>query len=126
MSFSEISTVFSELIRSNELCGRYSEACVELCKDLDVKVIDLWTAIQKRENWKSTCFIDGVHLSSEGSEIVVEEILNVLKEAEWEPSLHWKSLPTEFSENSTYDLVAANGKDTINASEWTFHRKNWH
>ncbi|XP_042484169.1 protein FAR1-RELATED SEQUENCE 5-like [Macadamia integrifolia] len=58
-----------------------------------------------------------------GSKIVVEEILRVLKEAEWEPSLHWKSFPTEFSEDSPYDLVAFDGKTTINPSEWTFHRK---
>lgn len=66
---------------------------------------------------------DGVHLSEEGSKVVVEEILEVLKEAEWEPSLHWKSMATEFSEDSPYDLVASDGKTTINPSEWTYHRK---
>ena len=66
---------------------------------------------------------DGIHLSAEGSKIVVEEILKVLKEAEWVPSLHWKSMPTEFSEDSPYDLVAADGKQTLNPSEWTFHRE---
>ncbi|KAL9259148.1 GDSL esterase/lipase WDL1-like protein [Drosera capensis] len=43
---------------------------------------------------------DGIHLSAEGSKVVVEEILKVLKEADWEPNLHWKSMPTEFSEDS--------------------------
>lgn len=66
---------------------------------------------------------DGIHLSEEGSNIVVEEILKVLKEAEWVPCLHWKSMPTEFAEDSTCDLVASNGKTTLNPSEWTFHRK---
>lgn len=65
---------------------------------------------------------DGVHLSGEGSKIVVEEILKVLKGAEWEPSLHWKSMATEFSDDSPYDLVASDGKRTLNPSEWTFHR----
>ncbi|PIA32220.1 hypothetical protein AQUCO_04500072v1 [Aquilegia coerulea] len=120
------STFFSELKRSNEDCGRYSEACIQLCRDLDLKFVDLFTAFQKKDNWKSLCFTDGVHLSSEGSKIVVDEILEVLKEAEWEPNLYWKSLPTEFADASPYDLVAANGEDTINASEWTFHRNNWH
>ncbi|KAJ6807982.1 putative GDSL esterase/lipase CPRD49 [Iris pallida] len=115
--------VFSELVRTNESCRRYSEACIELCKEMDLKVVDLWTAIQKKDNWAATCFTDGIHLSSEGSKIVVEEILKVLKGAtEWEPSLHWKSLPTEFAEDSPYDLVLADGKSTINPSEWTFHR----
>ncbi|OVA02688.1 Lipase [Macleaya cordata] len=117
------STIFSQLVRTNEICRIYSEACKELCREMDLKVVDLWSAIQKRDDWMNACFTDGVHLSSEGSKVVVEEIMKVLKEAEWEPSLHWKSLPTEFGEDSTYDLVAFNGKDTINPSEWTFHRE---
>ncbi|KAA8539581.1 hypothetical protein F0562_026273 [Nyssa sinensis] len=117
------SGIFSELVRTNELCRSYSEACIELSQEMGVKVVDLWTAIQKRDDWLTACFTDGVHLSAEGSKIVVEEILKVLKEAEWTPSLHWKSMPTEFSEDSPYDLVAADGKTTLNPSEWTFHRE---
>lgn len=71
-------------------------------------------------------FRDGVHLSAEGSDIVVEEILKVLGEVKWESSLHWRSLPTEFSEDSPYDLVAADGKSTVNISQSTFHwSKQW-
>ncbi|XP_057979100.1 GDSL esterase/lipase WDL1 isoform X1 [Malania oleifera] len=117
------SSIFSQLVRTNELCRRYSEACIELCQEMDVKVVDLWTALQKRDDWLTACFTDGVHLSADGSKIVVEEILKVLKEAEWNPSLNWKSMPTEFGEDSLYDLVASNGKTTINPSEWTFHRE---
>ncbi|TXG50128.1 hypothetical protein EZV62_026003 [Acer yangbiense] len=171
------SGIFSELVRTNDLCKSYSEACKELCHELDVKVVDLFTAIQQRDEWKTACFTafplkyfaiahrivseilsdnndkismknplclmkeepwcyssssspllssyssDGVHLSAEGSKVVAAEILKVLKEAEWEPSLHWKSMPTEFAENSAYDLVAADGKTTLNPSDWTFHRE---
>ncbi|KAL5568560.1 hypothetical protein UlMin_025135 [Ulmus minor] len=117
------SAIFSELVRTNELCGQYSEACVKLCKQMGVKVVDLFTAFQKRDDWMNACFTDGIHLAAEGSKIVVEEILKVLKDAEWKPCLHWKSLPTEFDEDSSYDLVAADGKRTLNPSEWTFHRK---
>ncbi|GER46641.1 GDSL esterase/lipase CPRD49 [Striga asiatica] len=115
------SSYFSELVRTNELCRIYSEACIDVCREMDVKVVDLWTAMQKRENWPNACFTDGIHLSAEGSKVVVEEILKVLKEADWEPKLHWKSMPTEFPEDSPYDLVASDGKTTINPSEWTFH-----
>lgn len=117
------SSILSELVRSNEACRRYSEACIELCLEMGLKVIDLWTAVQKRDDWRTVCFTDGVHFSPIGSMIVVEEILKVLKEAEWEPSLHWKSLPTEFAEDSPYDLVASDGKTTVNISEGTFHRE---
>ncbi|KAI3695810.1 hypothetical protein L1987_78812 [Smallanthus sonchifolius] len=97
-------------------------ACVELCNEMGIKVVYLWTAIQKRHDWLA-CFTDGVHLSGEGSKIVAEKILKVLKEAEWKPSLHWKSMPTEFSEDSPYDLVNSDGKTTLNPSDWTFHRE---
>ncbi|KAI3470876.1 hypothetical protein Pfo_027539 [Paulownia fortunei] len=80
------SSYFSELVRTNELCRIYSEACVELCQEMDVKAVDLWTAIQKRDDWLNACFY--------GWSSLVEEILKVLKQAEWEPSLHWKSMPT--------------------------------
>lgn len=53
----------------------------------------------------------------------MKEILKVLKEADWEPSLHWNSLPTEFSETSAYFPVGPDGKTTINISEATFHRE---
>ncbi|XP_048326446.2 GDSL esterase/lipase CPRD49 [Ziziphus jujuba] len=117
------SEYLSKLVRTNELCRQYSDACVELCQEMGLKVVDLFTAFQKRDNWMNTCFTDGVHLSAEGSNIVVEEILKVLKNAEWKPCLHWKSIPTEFSEDSPYDLVTADGKGTLNPSEWTFHRE---
>ena len=72
------------------------------------------------------CDRDGIHLSAQGSKLVAAEILRVVKEAEWRPSLHWKSMPTEFSEDSPYDLVAADGKTTLNSSEWTyFWEEQW-
>lgn len=117
------SAYFSELVRTNELCRQYSEACIELCQEMNLKVVDLWTALQKREDWLAACFTDGIHLAEEGSKIVVEEILKVLKEAEWTPSLHWKSMATEFPEDSPCDLVLADGKSTINPSDWTYHRQ---
>ncbi|KAH9608902.1 hypothetical protein KSS87_007833 [Heliosperma pusillum] len=117
------SQFLSDLDRTNDICGKYSEALIELCKEMDLKVIDLWTVLQKREDWLTSVFTDGIHLSAEGSQIVTEEILKTIKEAEWEPSLHWKSMPTEFSEDSPYDLVTSDGKRTLNPSNWTFHRK---
>ncbi|TQD87813.1 hypothetical protein C1H46_026665 [Malus baccata] len=164
--------------RTNESCKIYSDACLEVCREFDVKGVDLWTSIQKRKDWSTTCFRnqthlqllrpsvvsivsvcncsivsivsvcnswkmnhpdnhananvnlvenvendhgtlwkDGIHFSSEGSKIVAEEILKVLREADWEPCLHWKSLPTEFSEDSPYDPPGADGTTTVNIAE---------
>ncbi|KAM0860560.1 hypothetical protein ACQ4PT_046485 [Festuca glaucescens] len=117
------STALSEIVRTNETCRLYSEACISVSKEMDIKVVDLYNAIQKRDDWATACFTDGLHLSEEGSNIVVEEILTILKEAEWDPCLHWKVMPTEFAEDSPYDLVTSSGLSTINPSEWFYHRK---
>ncbi|XP_062165587.1 GDSL esterase/lipase WDL1-like isoform X1 [Alnus glutinosa] len=118
-----LSITLGELRRTNESCRIYSEACLELCREMDIKAIDLWTAIQKRDDWLTTSFTDGIHFTSEGSKIVVKEIMKVLTEADWEPSLHWKSLPAEFAEDSPYDPVSLDGKTTVNVSEISYHRK---
>ncbi|KAI6698431.1 hypothetical protein NL676_018550 [Syzygium grande] len=67
---------------------------------------------------------DGIHFSSKGSKIAVEEILRVLKEADWEPSLYWESMPTEFGEDSPHYPVGPDGKTTVNLSDSNFHRSN--
>lgn len=112
-----LSDILSEPDRTNESCRIYSEACLELCRELDVKGIDLWTAMQQRDDWLTACFTDGIHLSSEGSKIVAEEILKVLREAEWEPSLHWKAMPIEFED---YDVNTPNGKMSVNIAKAEF------
>lgn len=48
---------------------------------------------------------DGLHLSPIGNQIMLEELLKVLKSANWVPNLHWESLPNDFDEPSLYDYV---------------------
>ncbi|KAK3226142.1 hypothetical protein Dsin_006004 [Dipteronia sinensis] len=118
--------IVPDRVRTNEGCRIYSEACLELCRELDMKAIDLWTAMQQRDDWLTACFTDGIHLSSEGSKIVVKEILKVLREAEWQPSLHWKSLPAEFGDDLFLDVNTPNGMITVNAADLDFYRnENW-
>ncbi|CAJ1805809.1 unnamed protein product [Sphenostylis stenocarpa] len=88
-------------MRTNEACRIYAEACLEVCDEMNVKVV--WSFLS-----------DGIHLTNEGSKIVTTEILNVLKEAEWEPSLYWRSMTSDFGEDSPYDVVQPDGKTTIN------------
>jgi hypothetical protein len=82
--------------RSNELCRPYAEELLNLCREINVKGIDIWTAIQQQDDWLNSCFTDGIHFTAKASEIVVKEILKVLRGADWKPSLYWKSLPVEF------------------------------
>ncbi|XP_057808141.1 GDSL esterase/lipase CPRD49-like isoform X2 [Salvia miltiorrhiza] len=110
--------------RTNEGCRIYSEKLVELCKEMDVEVINLWTAIQERDDWADSCFTlfsgcmcrDGIHLSAEGSETVVREILKVLKRVDWEPSLYWLKMAPDFAYDSPYYVVGPDGKTTVNLS----------
>uniref|UniRef100_A0A2P2ILT2 Uncharacterized protein MANES_08G092200 n=1 Tax=Rhizophora mucronata TaxID=61149 RepID=A0A2P2ILT2_RHIMU len=110
-----------DIVRTNETCRIYSEACLEVCRDLNLKAIDLWTALQQRDDWKNVYFTDGIHLSAEGSKIVIKEIVKAIKEADWKPSLYWKDMATEFAEDSPYDPVGRAGK-TVNVSDSEFHR----
>ncbi|KAG2380725.1 GDSL esterase/lipase [Vigna angularis] len=108
------SDLLGPLKRTNESCRLYSEACLELCREMNVKAIDLWSALQQRHDW------DGIHLSHEGNKIVAKEIFKVLREADWEPSLHWNSMPTEFAEDFLYDPNCADRKSIINVSNGNF------
>ncbi|WCJ28062.1 SGNH hydrolase-type esterase superfamily protein [Euphorbia peplus] len=105
-----------DVVRTNESCRIYSEACLELCREMNIEAVDLWNAAQQIPNWKDVCFTDGTHFSSEGSKIVAHEILKVIGEANWEPSLHWKDIPLEFADDSPYDPVGTNG-NTVNVSK---------
>ena len=62
-----------------------------------------------------------MHLSSEGSKIVVKEILKVLKEADWEPSLYFMSLKPEYVE---YSPSPADGKITLDTIRKCFNRNS--
>ncbi|GLT89426.1 hypothetical protein SLE2022_074070 [Rubroshorea leprosula] len=113
--------------RTNEACRIYAEACMEVCKEMNVKGINLWTAIRQKEDWLTTCFTDGIHFASEGSKIVAKEVLRAIREAEWEPSLYWRSWPSEFEEldDSAFLPVGDDGKqirtselEILRYSEW--------
>jgi len=108
-------------LRTNELCQIYSEACLKLCQEMDVKAVDLWTALQREDGWESACFTDGIHLSAKGSKIVVKEIMKVLREADWEPSLHWKALPIEFEKLFPYYPSSSDMKTLLSEASSVRH-----
>ncbi|MFS7997731.1 putative SGNH hydrolase-type esterase domain, SGNH hydrolase superfamily [Helianthus anomalus] len=83
--------------RKNELCQKYADACEKLCQEMGIKAINLCNAFKQHDNWMATCFTDGMHLSPIGSKIVAKEILKVVKEADWKPSLSWEDMPMEFA-----------------------------
>lgn len=48
---------------------------------------------------------------------MVKEILKVVKEADWEPNLHWKSLPNEFAQCSPTIFVGTDGNTPLNVAD---------
>jgi hypothetical protein len=46
-----------------------------------------------------------MHLTAEGNEILFDELVKVLKTADWSPSLHWENMPSDYTERSNYDSV---------------------
>lgn len=114
---------FGQPIRTNEECRKYSKACLEMCLEENIKAIDLWNLIQRKDNWKNVCiFDDGIHLTAKGNEIVSNEILKVLKVAEWKPSLYWMEMPPEFGEDSSYDPISSFGvKTNISNIPFPYH-----
>jgi len=58
--------------------------------------------------------------------MVLKEILRVIKEAEWKPSLYWKTMPVEFGEDSPYDPIHPyDPTKTINISNIPFPHDDW-
>ncbi|KAH9323910.1 hypothetical protein KI387_018549, partial [Taxus chinensis] len=41
--------------RTNERAREYAEACLDVAKEMDVGVIDLWNAIQRTKEWETEC-----------------------------------------------------------------------
>ncbi|CAL0328287.1 unnamed protein product [Lupinus luteus] len=103
--------------KTNESHRIYSEAGLEVSNELNIKSIDLWSAIQERSDWKEVSFIDGIHFTKEGSEVVSRKILKVLKEADWEPSLYWKDMAPEYQE---YYTPIGHGGEPIDESNTRF------
>ncbi|KAF3682622.1 hypothetical protein FXO37_02236 [Capsicum annuum] len=44
---------------------------------------------------------DGMHLTAEGSKILFDKIKDVIKKADWEPTLDWDKMPTEYVDIGT-------------------------
>ncbi len=46
-----------------------------------------------------------MHLSSQGSAVMLEELIKVLQDAPWLPSLHYDAMPEDLCEPSIYMTV---------------------
>ncbi|XP_022145518.1 GDSL esterase/lipase CPRD49-like [Momordica charantia] len=88
-----------EKLRTMENLEIYTDALIDICREIGVEYVDLFRAVQKREDWL-TFFTDGVHFTEEGSRVVFDEIKNTINRANWVPSLAVGSMPIEFGNNT--------------------------
>ncbi|XP_070549628.1 isoamyl acetate-hydrolyzing esterase 1 homolog [Ptychodera flava] len=73
----------STLNRKLAVTGEYSKACCEVADTNNINCIDLWTSMQKVQNW-SEFLADGLHLSKKGAAFLEETLTPiVLKKLEY-------------------------------------------
>ncbi|XP_054034768.1 isoamyl acetate-hydrolyzing esterase 1 homolog [Dryobates pubescens] len=61
------------LNRSNASAGQYAQACVQAARACGTDVLDLWTLMQKDQDF-SSYLSDGLHLSAEGNSFVAAQL----------------------------------------------------
>ncbi|NXA37288.1 IAH1 esterase, partial [Eudromia elegans] len=62
-----------KLNRRSSTTGEYAKACVQVAKDCGTGVVDLWTLMQKNQDY--SCYLsDGLHLSPEGNNFLVAQL----------------------------------------------------
>ncbi|EAY99754.1 hypothetical protein OsI_21739 [Oryza sativa Indica Group] len=77
--------------RTNESAGAYARACVEVAAECGLRVIDIWSKMQRFPGWESSFLRDGLHLTPRGNRVVFEEVVFALKDA----SLGLEALPAD-------------------------------
>ncbi|NXI42112.1 IAH1 esterase, partial [Galbula dea] len=83
-----------KLNRCNATTGEYAQACVQVARDCGTDVLDLWTLMQKNQDF-SSYLSDGLHLSAEGSNFLAAQLWSCLeKKLSALPSLlpYWRDV----------------------------------
>jgi lysophospholipase L1-like esterase len=70
-----------KLDRSNAAAHEYARACVQVAREANVQVLDLYTlftTMRPGEQWKSL-LVDGLHLSSEGNQLMEQLLTDLIR-----------------------------------------------
>ncbi|NP_001264658.1 isoamyl acetate-hydrolyzing esterase 1 homolog [Gallus gallus] len=91
-----------KLNRRNATTGEYAQACVQVARDCGTDVLDLWTLMQKDQDF--SCYLsDGLHLSMKGNNFLVGQLWSHLeKRLSALPSLlpYWRDVDPQNPEVS--------------------------
>ena len=60
--------------RTNDNTAAYTQACIGVGQEMNVPVVNLFEALQKRPNWKKGCLLDGLHLAAGGMDCLYDEL----------------------------------------------------
>eukprot|EP01023_Acetabularia_acetabulum_P004950 TRINITY_DN12065_c0_g1_i1.p2 TRINITY_DN12065_c0_g1~~TRINITY_DN12065_c0_g1_i1.p2 ORF type:complete len:215 (-),score=35.24 TRINITY_DN12065_c0_g1_i1:550-1194(-) len=60
--------------RLYSMTQKYAEGCMEIAKQLNQPVLDLWPYMLNVENWQKSLLSDGVHLTSTGNKVVFDAL----------------------------------------------------
>ncbi|XP_074751759.1 isoamyl acetate-hydrolyzing esterase 1 homolog [Athene noctua] len=83
-----------QLNRRNATTGEYAHACVQVARDCGTDVLDLWTLMQKNQDF-SSYLSDGLHLSTKGNSFLAAQLWSRLeKKLSALPSLlpYWRDV----------------------------------
>ncbi|PKU40463.1 hypothetical protein llap_9239 [Limosa lapponica baueri] len=83
-----------KLNRRNATTGEYAQACVRVARDCGTDVLDLWTLMQKNQDF-SSYLSDGLHLSPKGNSFLAAQLWSRLdKKLSALPSLlpYWRDV----------------------------------
>ncbi|XP_008640085.1 PREDICTED: isoamyl acetate-hydrolyzing esterase 1 homolog [Corvus brachyrhynchos] len=67
-----------KLTRCNATTGQYAQACVQVARECGTDVLDLWTLMQKNQDF-SSYLSDGLHLSTKGNSFLAAQLWSRLE-----------------------------------------------
>lgn len=82
--------------RRNELTKLYADELVKVGEATGVRVINLWSTFMEAPNWGEKYLSDGLHLSAEGNAKFFEELVKVLEEPGFVPTLKPDQMDWDF------------------------------
>ncbi|CAM6108985.1 unnamed protein product [Calypogeia fissa] len=81
--------------RTDELVKTYADECVKVAKDAGLPVINLWSIMHEASDWQKYLW-DGLHLSAAGNALVFEELVKVLDDPSFKPTLKADEMPWDY------------------------------
>ena len=72
--------VNEKLIKNRTLgnTATYAKTCIDIARDMNLPVVDIFMKLQEEPHWEKTALIDGLHLSAIGMTRLYEELAKAL------------------------------------------------